>query len=73
LTAHTARGAILPDDTGYTVAALIGAGLCAITALAGWVLSRDQSVTAPPNDLQIEESVDAAAAGVLVYEPDRER
>jgi predicted MFS family arabinose efflux permease len=70
LTAHTPRGASLPSNSGYTVAALIGAGLCFATALAGWLLSRDRAPAGPTDELLVAESVDAATAGVLVYDED---
>ncbi len=70
LTAHTPHGSLLPLDGGYTVAAIIGAILCAVTSVVGWLLSRQPRSGAVPDALTVAESVDAAAAGVLMFDDD---
>ena len=76
LTAHTAAGQEFPSNRGYTVAAAIGAVLTIITAVISWVLGKPARTErseppSPEEDLLIEESADAAAAGVLIYDGDR--
>jgi predicted MFS family arabinose efflux permease len=74
LTAHTPSGSLLPHNSGYTVGATVGAGLGLVTAALGWFLARP-STTRPAvagDDLLVDESVDAAAAGVFLYETDPE-
>lgn len=75
LTAHTFASSPLPTNQGYTVGALIALGMCALTAVISWLLPTRRSGLAasdPPEqdvDLLAEENVDAATAGVLIYEP----
>ena len=75
LTAHTFAGSPLPINRGYTVGALIAIAMCAITGVVSWVLTSHGPRLARPNrlndeaELQLEESADGAAAGVLAYEP----
>jgi MFS family permease len=80
LTAHTARGQEFPSNGGYTVGSYVGLTLCLIAAAACWSLSaRRRPVVAsaveltPDADLEIEQDVDAAIAGIITLgagEPD---
>jgi predicted MFS family arabinose efflux permease len=71
LAAHTASGSSLPSNSAYTVTALVGLSLCVLTAAVGWLLRNRRASTTPPGtdvELSVEESVDAATAGILIYE-----
>jgi MFS family permease len=75
LTAHTAAGQEFPSNEGYTVGAYVGLALCVIAAAACWSLSaRRRPVVAsavqrdPDADLEIEQDVDAAIAGIITLE-----
>jgi predicted MFS family arabinose efflux permease len=70
LTAHTPKGSLLPHNSGYSVGAAVGAGMGLLTAAIGWFLARQAGPVAdvPGDDLLVEESVDAAAAGVFLYD-----
>lgn len=74
LTAHTASSARFPADRGFTVGAIVGISLCALTAVVAIALQvreTDQvAATDPDRDLSVAESVDSAIAGVLAYEPE---
>ena len=73
LTAHTPKGSLLPHNGGYTVGAEVGAGMCVLTAALGWFLARQTMTRASvPDGLLVDESVDAAAAGVFLYDSDVE-
>jgi predicted MFS family arabinose efflux permease len=73
LTAHTATGSEFPSDRGYTVGAIVAIFLCVATGVASVVLptrgSRPKTLDAD-QELEVEESVDAAIAGVIAYETD---
>ena len=80
LTAHTVAPSTLPTNDGYTVGAIIGIGLCIAAAVVSTVLpSRaDAAVADVPDttdtdprdtEVQVQESVEAAIAGVVAYEP----
>jgi predicted MFS family arabinose efflux permease len=69
LTAHTAHGSLLPSDRGYTVGAAVGVTMGVLTAILGWMLSRKREETTRRTDtLLVNESVDAAASGLLLFE-----
>ena len=83
LTAHTAASSRFPTDRGYTVGALVGISLCALTAIVAVAL-QVRDVAAPDarsrrrpddsdDDLAVTESVDSAIAGVLAFEPTERR
>jgi predicted MFS family arabinose efflux permease len=75
LTAHTPGGSLLPDNSGYTVGALVAVGLCVLTSIVSFFLPAraGRSIPVGPLDagqeLLIEESVDGALAGAVVFEP----
>ena len=77
LTAHTARGAVFPSNSGYTVAAIIAMVLLAGTALLSFVLPRRAAASELLDveaELLAEDNAEAAIAGVLTLEydpPDR--
>ncbi len=76
LTAHTAAGNEFPDNSGYTVGAVVAISLCLLTALVSFVLPM-RRLQAPErvgidDELLIEESTDAAIAGTIAYAPDFE-
>jgi predicted MFS family arabinose efflux permease len=77
LTAHTAPGELFPSNHGYTVAAAVGAILTVITAVISWLLRVPTSTPAgradADDELRIDESVDSATAGVLIFENDKRR
>ena len=50
LAAHTARGQALPDDRGYTVAALLGCGSWLVTGVVSLLLPRVRPRAAPSLD-----------------------
>lgn len=75
LTAHTAAHAELPANAGYTVGAVVGIGLCVLTAVVSWGLSAKSARTARTvlnrdQALLVEQNVDAAIAGLLTLEDD---
>lgn len=75
LTAHTPAGALLPDNHGYTVGAVVAIVLCVISALVSVALAgRGASAVelTPDEALATEESVDGAIAGLIMYEPERD-
>jgi MFS family permease len=74
LTAHTAKGAIFPDNSGYTVAAVIAMALLLGTAVLSFVLPRRAAADEQLDDereLLAEDDADAAISGTLTleYEP----
>lgn len=76
LTARTPAGAVFPGDEGYTIGAVVGIGMCLLSAAVSWILpGRQQTATAPlpaDKELAIEESVDGAVAGLIMYDSDGE-
>lgn len=71
LTAHTTGASPFPTDDGFTVGAWVAVGLCVATALgivAAQLIERTTNVDVDP--LLVEESADAAIAGVIGFEPD---
>ncbi len=72
LTAHTTAASEFPANDGYTVGALVGIGLCLVTAVISLALPSHARRRAPDaeQELQVEESVDAAIAGALAFERD---
>jgi hypothetical protein len=74
LTAHTAKGAIFPGNSGYTVAAVIAMVLLLGTAGLSFVLPRRAVVDERldvDQELLAEDNADAAISGTLTleYEP----
>ncbi|MGZ4558841.1 MAG: MFS transporter [Mycobacteriaceae bacterium] len=76
LTAHTPPNTHFATNSGYTVAAVVGVGIWLLAAVLGLVLpERDKGNDAPEpaeSHLLVQESVDASAAAVALYEPDDE-
>lgn len=73
LTAHTPSNVEFPNNSGYTVGAIVAIALCLITAVVSWILPTRQGRAAAlsaDDELSVEESVDSAIAGVLAFEPD---
>ena len=75
LTAHTVAPSTLPSNEGYTVGALIAVGLCLVAGVLSAVLPTHghaavQAEADADVAVEIEESVDAALAGTVAYEPD---
>lgn len=74
LTAHTAPGAHFASDSGYTTAAIIGIGIWVFAAVLSFVLPErtrpGRRVKDDPRLLQ--ESVDASATPMVLYELDEE-
>ncbi|SDJ29428.1 Major Facilitator Superfamily protein [Frankineae bacterium MT45] len=78
LTSHTEIGNEFPDNRGYTVGALIAIVLCLLTAVTSLLLpARAEQGASTSNaqrdddlELEIEESIDAAIAGALAFEPE---
>jgi MFS family permease len=75
LTAHTAAGQEFPSNRGYTVGSYVGLALCVIAAAACWSLSARRHpvvistiALGPDADLEIEQDVDAAIAGIITLE-----
>ncbi|MDX6254644.1 MAG: hypothetical protein QOJ11_978 [Frankiales bacterium] len=74
LTAHTAKGAIFPANSGYTVAAVISMALLLGTAALSFVLPRQAAADERldvEQELLAEDNADAAISGTLTleYEP----
>lgn len=74
LTAHTPPFSRFPIDRGYTVGAIVGICLCALTAVVAVALqvreANPGTAPDPDGELSVTESVDSAIAGVLAYEPE---
>lgn len=74
LTAHTVAPDPLPTDRGYTVGAVVALALCVITAVVSWLLPPRRprptplAPAAPQEQLEVIEGLDAAAAGLLLFE-----
>ncbi|WP_228431125.1 MFS transporter [Baekduia soli] len=75
LAGHTAVGAALPSERGYVVALWVGAGGCALAAVASGVLSAGAMVGAPSAERVQRDRDDArlAGAGLPDAESDRPR
>lgn len=73
LTAHTTAASQFPTDSGYTEAALIGIGVWTIALIVAWPrrpLPIAHVDDGAPKELEFE-SVDAEAAGIIMYEMDQ--
>ena len=63
LAAHTAPGAALPGESGFSTALAVGAGLCLVAALVAWVLPGPvRSAGAEPEEVRELEVEDAELA-----------
>jgi len=74
LAAHTPVGELLPLNRGYTIGSLVGIVLCLISAVVSWALAgrgaAGHTELTADQEVAVEESVDGAIAGVIMYEPD---
>ncbi|MET0862999.1 MAG: MFS transporter, partial [Nakamurella sp.] len=72
LTQHTVAPDPLPTNAGYTVSALIGIGLCLVTAVLSFVLPARQAGAVQTIDdedrLLMDEATDGSAAGIMLLD-----
>jgi hypothetical protein len=73
LTQHTIAPDPLPTNAGYTVSALIGIGLCLLTAVLSFLLpprhtGRAGVLGAAEERLLMDEAADGAAGGIMLFD-----
>ena len=73
LAAFTVAPAEYPTDVGYTVTALVGVGMCVVTAVVSWVVPSSGGggaarPTTADESLLADESAASTASGLLFYE-----